>query len=119
MADKNTDEVQPGGDTSSGGPTIEIPIGVIPPCDKYKTCKIIESEMAPVVYEYMGHVYFIGSLVCPLCSRYRPSDLYEAMDNELVAEHPDADQIVGVTSGQLADLSKVQPASGKVKVSGR
>ncbi len=85
----------------------------------YKRCKVIAAEMAPVVYEWKGHVYFIGSVICPMCSRYERSDLFEEIGSKIIAEHPDADQIVGVSSEQLADLSKVQPASGQVKVTGR
>ena len=92
---------------------------MIPPCPMYKRCKIVVSEMAPVVYEWKGHVYFIGSLVCPMCSRYERSDLFEEFDSQIVAEHPDADQVVGVTSEELASMSKMQPGPGKTKVTGR
>ena len=75
--------------------------------------------MAPVVYEYKGHVYFIGSVICPMCKRYKASDLYEDIDSKIIAEHPDAEQVVGVTNEQLTELSKMQPASGDVQVKGR
>ena len=54
-----------------------------------------------------------------MCSRYQRSDLFEEVGSQIVAEHPDAEQVVGVTSEQLASMSKMQPAPGKTKVTGR
>lgn len=119
MAEQTGGKVQPGGDPSPGGQKVQIPVGVIAPCPMFKRCKVIAAEMAPVIYEWKGHVYFIGSVICPMCSRYERSDLFEEVGSKIVAEHPDAEQVVGVTSEQLASMSQMQPAPGKTKVTGR
>ena len=60
--------------------------------------------------EHKGHMYFIGNMLCFRCIHLKKTDLFEDLEVKIVAVHPDAEQVVGVTEGDLrgsADMLKV------------
>jgi len=84
------------GDTGEG--KIEVPTGIIPPCDKYKYCKIanISTGQGQMILENKGYIYWIGNLMCMRCVHLVKTDLFEDMRSKLIAKHPDASQVFGV-----------------------
>lgn len=89
------------GDTGEG--KIEVPTGIIPPCDKYQDCRIanVSTGQGQMVLEIKGYIYWIGNLMCMRCSHLKKTDLFEDMKNKLIAKHPDATQVFGVAPDDI------------------
>ena len=95
---------------------IQVHVGVIPPCKKWKDCKIAASQMGSMIVEHRGYMYYIGNMLCFRCTHLMRTDLFEDMTDRITAQHPDAEEVVGVTPG---DLFKMQAASGGHKGPGQ
>lgn len=89
------------GDTGKG--KIEVPTGIIPPCDKFEDCKIanVATGQGQMILENKGYLYWIGNLMCMRCTHLKKTDLFEDIRSRLIAKHPDATQVEGVSTSDI------------------
>jgi hypothetical protein len=80
---------------------IHIDIGVIAPCDKYRRCKIANSQTGQIMLERMGYTYWVGTFWCLRCKHLKQIDLFEDIDHQLCVRDPQAESLVGVVPSEI------------------
>lgn len=60
--------------------------------------------MGSMIIEHKGYVYFIGNMLCFRCTHLKKIDMFEDLTSKIIARHPDAEEVVGVTPGDLSSM---------------